>query len=85
MQKKKSVIMQGDLRRKGIIAEKEEFLEDEEHSESEEDFKQEIATGEKDEDVYTEEGREEMLEESEISGKEEGFARGAQKSKRHKK
>jgi hypothetical protein len=55
----------------------EQFLdESEEHTESPEDVELKMRVGDKPVNVYTEEGREELLEEDEIGTWEEGFARG---------
>ena len=70
-------IFEGDLKKEGVSAEKEEFLESEEHSESSDDVETKMHTGEKAVDVYSEEGREELLEEDEISPREEAFSEGA--------
>lgn len=75
---KKGSILEGDLKRKGIVGTKDEFLEDEEHEGSHEAEELKIHTGEKDADVYTEEGREELEEDEEgISPWEEAFMKGA--------
>ncbi len=59
---------------------KESGLEDEEeeHEGSHEDEKLKIRKGEKEDNVYSEEGREEELEEDEIDDWEEGFAEGSE-------
>jgi len=56
----------------------EEGLEDEpeEHQESPEEFKREMEEGLREEDVYTEEGREELEESDEIDPWEEGYIEG---------
>ena len=53
---------------------KEQGIEPEETSEEK---SQEMEHGEKDEDVYSEEGREKLVEDGEISPEEEGFMEGA--------
>jgi len=67
-----------DPRDEGVVPEKNEFLEPEEHEESSEEVKQQMETGEKSVDVSTEEGREELVESGEINAREEGFAVGAE-------
>ena len=57
---------------------KHEFLELDEHDETPEEFTEEIAAGERDADVYTEEGREVLREESAIEDWEEGWVEGAE-------
>ncbi|MDP7141307.1 MAG: hypothetical protein QF506_02995 [Candidatus Woesearchaeota archaeon] len=47
-------------------------------SETKEEVKEDMETGEKEEDVYTEEGREKLIEDDEINPKEEGFMEGAE-------
>ena len=70
-------------RKKGEVAETEkshshEFLDEpEEHEENSEELVQGMHTGEKQQDVYTAEGREELLEADEISDVEEAFGEGA--------
>ena len=49
-----------------------------EPQETKEEEKLEMETGEKEEDIYKEEGREELTEDSEISPDEEGFMEGAE-------
>lgn len=74
---KKSTIFEGDLKRQGISAERNEFLESDEEGTAE-DKELKMHSGEKDADVYTEEGREELEEEEgEIAPWEEAFAKGA--------
>ncbi|MEM4264070.1 MAG: hypothetical protein QW666_04240 [Candidatus Woesearchaeota archaeon] len=75
--KKQSVIKSDDVKKEGIKPEKEEFLESEEHEETPDEFDKELHAGEKEEDVYTEEGREDLVEDDEIEPWEEGFAEGA--------
>ncbi len=77
MPRKKSIFT-GDLKKEGISSKKNEFLEDEEHEESSEDVEQEMHTGKKEADVYTQEGREELVEEDGIADWEEGFSEGAE-------
>lgn len=77
MPRKKSIFT-GDLKKEGVESKKDEFLEDEEHEESSEDVEQEMHTGKKEADVYTQEGREELVEEDGISDWEEGFSEGAE-------
>lgn len=50
--------------------------EPEEHEESSEELEDEMELGEKEEDVYTEEGREKLVEDDEIDTWEAGFAEG---------
>ncbi|MAG08124.1 hypothetical protein CMO89_01520 [Candidatus Woesearchaeota archaeon] len=47
-------------------------------SETEEEIEEDMETGEKEEDVYTEEGREKLVEDDEIEPGEEGFMKGAE-------
>ena len=49
-----------------------------------EEIEEEMDSGEKEEDVYTEEGREKLVEYAEISSREEGFMRGEEKAKKAK-
>ncbi len=70
-------IFEGDLKKEGVSPEKEEFLESEEHAESSDDVETKMHIGEKDADVYTEEGREELLEDDQVSPREEAFSEGA--------
>lgn len=75
---KKKTIFEGSLKKQGIVAEQNEFLEDEEHESTHEEQELKIKIGEKDADIYTEEGREELEEdEGEIAPWEEAFAEGA--------
>jgi len=61
-----------------IVGEPEQFLESEEHTESHAEVEIKLHVGEKETDVYTEEGREELtVDEGEISSWEEGFSEGA--------
>ena len=46
--------------------------------ETSEEIEQDMEAGEKNEDVYSEEGREKLVEDGEISPEEEGFMRGAE-------
>ncbi|MBU1111711.1 MAG: hypothetical protein ABIG93_00240 [archaeon] len=48
-----------------------------EPEETSEEISQDMEHGEKDEDVYSEEGREKLVEDGEISPEEEGFMKGA--------
>ena len=74
----KKTIFEGSLKKEGIIADKNEFSEDEEHENSHEDEEIKMHTGEKEADVYTKEGREELEEDEEgIAPWEEGFMEGA--------
>lgn len=77
---KKSVLT-GDLRKAGISAEKNEFLDEpEEHEGRHEEEELKMHRGIKTADVYTKEGREELAEdEGELAPWEEGFAEGAEK------
>lgn len=55
----------------------EQFLDEpEEHAESPEKVAHSMKVGDKEVDVYTEEGREELIEEGEIADWEEGFSEG---------
>lgn len=77
--KRKPSIFEGRLEKEdeGYAAEKEQFLELEEHSETPEEFATKASKGEKDITVDTFEGREELVESDEIAQWEEGFAEGA--------
>ena len=81
MAKKKSVL-EGDLEKEQVEVPKshshDAFLEPEEHEESADAVEQKMHIGEKEVDVYSEEGREELVEGDEISEKEEGFSEGAE-------
>ncbi|MGH9425389.1 MAG: hypothetical protein ACRD2L_03665 [Terriglobia bacterium] len=59
-----------------IVEEPEGFKEGDEHDETPEEVEHKMHVGGKEVDVYTEEGREELLEEDEVSVVEEGFSRG---------
>lgn len=56
--------------------EKEGFKEPGEHSGTKEDYQEKIDEGGADADVYTEEGREELMEDDEVADWEEGFSEG---------
>ena len=75
---KKRSIFEGRIEKEGITPSKDEFLESEEHEEPHEELELEMHTGKRETDVYTEEGREELMEDDEISPAEEGFAKGAE-------
>jgi len=79
MPKKKGSIFEKD-KESEFASKPEEFLDEpEEHVESHEDAEIKIHIGEKEADVYTEEGREELtVDEGEIAPWEEGFAAGAE-------
>jgi len=62
---------------------KDGFLPPEEHEESSEKFEQEMDENKRDEDVYTEEGREELLEDDAVSDVEQAWSEGAE-GKGHK-
>jgi len=62
---------------------KDGFLPPEEHEESSEKFKEKMDSNERDEDVYTEEGREELLKDDEVSNVEQAWTEGAE-GKGHK-
>ena len=75
---KKGAIFDTDKDVEQILSEPEEFLESEEHPGLHEDAELKIHLNEKEADVYTEEGREELtVDEGEIAPWEEGFAEGA--------
>ena len=76
---KKKSVLSGDLQKEGIVSQKDEFLESEEHDETHQERKLKIRTGQLTADVYTEEGREELGDEAEIKPWEEGFAEGAER------
>ncbi len=80
MPKKKGSIFEKD-KDSELVDEPEEFLEDEEHAGTHENVEVKFHVGDKEADVYTEEGREELTEdEGEISPLEEGFSEGAEGS-----
>ncbi len=55
----------------------EDVYEQEDMPETSEETKQEMESGEREEDIYVEEGREKLIEDAEISAWEEGFMEGA--------
>ena len=57
---------------------KDGFLPPEEHEESSEEFEEEMDTGKRDKDVYTEEGREALVEDDEVEAWEEAWSEGAE-------
>lgn len=68
-----------DPRDEDALPSKDQFIDNpEEHESTREQYEQEIETGEKNESIYTQEGREELLEDGEIAPWEEGFAEGAE-------
>ena len=73
----KKTIFEGSLSKQGIVSEKDEFLEAEEHTETHEESGLKIRIGDKEADIYTEEGTEELEEEDEVAPWEEAFAQGA--------
>ena len=80
MPKKKGSIFEKD-KDSEFVDEPEEFLENEEHAGSHEDMEVKIHVGDKEADVYTEEGREELtVDGDQISPLEEGFSEGAEGS-----
>ncbi len=81
---KKVSVLSGDLKKEGVVAEENSFLDPEEHKETSEQLSEEMDLGEVDEDVYTEEGREKETEDDEISAEEEGFMAGAEGKGRKK-
>ena len=84
VKEKKVSVLEGDLKKEGVVAEENSFLESEEHKETSEQLSEEMDLGEVDEDVYTEEGREKEVEDDEISAEEEGFMAGAEGKGRKK-
>ncbi len=80
--KKKSVVT--SVQPRDIRTDKDSFFEGDEHDETSEEFKAKMGSGERDEDVYTAEGAEELLEDDEIDAKEEGFSEGALPKKRRR-
>lgn len=76
MVNKKSVF-DNDVKKAGFVGRKDGFLEEDEHEESSEDFEKEIEEGDKDADVYTAEGQENLVDNDEIEPWEEGFSEGA--------
>ena len=78
MSKKKGTIFEKDDKSE-IKGEPEEFLEPEEHEGTHEEAEIKIHIGDKEADVYTEEGREHLtVDEGEIAPWEEGFSQGAE-------
>ncbi|MEM3153965.1 MAG: hypothetical protein QW165_00150 [Candidatus Woesearchaeota archaeon] len=77
MPKKKGSIFEKD-KESEFEDEPNEFLEGDEHPETPDDFTVKMQVGEKEADIYTEEGREELEDEGEIAPWEEGFAEGAE-------
>lgn len=78
MPKKKGSIFEKD-KESEFKDEPEEFLESEEHAGTHEEAEIKIHVGDKEADVYTEEGREELtVDEGQIAPWEEGFAAGAE-------
>ncbi len=69
-------------RKKKVPTEKEEFSEEESFAEEDEtpseELKSEMESGEREEEVYSEEGREKLVEDAEISPEEQGFMEGAE-------
>ncbi len=59
-----------------LVGSKNEEFDDED--ESTEDLAEDIKSGKKDADIYSEEGREELMDDDEISDVEEGFSQGAE-------
>ncbi len=78
MPKKKGSIFEKD-KDSELVDEPEEFLESEEHTETHDEVKIKISVGDKEADVYTKEGREELAED-EIAPWEEAFSEGAEGS-----
>ncbi len=76
MPKKKESIFEKPKQDEEIVEEPEGFKEHEEHDETPDELEHKMHVGGKEVDVYTEEGREELLEEDEVDTWEEGFARG---------
>ena len=60
--------------------EQDEFLDAEEREGTHAEHAMKIRVGDREENVYTEEGREELLEDDEISPAEEGFAEGEEEN-----
>ncbi len=80
MAKKKGSIFEKE-KAPELVGEPEEFLESEEHAGTHEDAEIKIHIGDKEADVYTEEGREELtVDGDEIAPWEEGFIEGAEGS-----
>lgn len=69
------------MNKKAIVDEEEKYAPAEEQGitpdETEEEKEFEMQTGEKDEDIYEEKGREQQIENDEISDSEEGYMEGA--------
>lgn len=75
--KKKSVLEQGHLCREGISEEKEDCTKEAKNLDEEDEA---IHEGEMDSDTSTEAGREELMENDEISPEEEAFSEGAEET-----
>jgi len=71
--KKKEVVEEEKL-----VGKQKEFLDPEEHEESSEEIGIKMHTGDADADIYTEEGREKLLEDDEIKPSEEAFTEGTE-------
>ena len=83
MAKKKAALVD-DVEK--VIGTKNAFAEDDdEHEESEEKVEDEFASGDKEADPYTEEGREKLEEDDEAKPGEIGYAKGSVGGKRHNK
>jgi len=78
--KKGSIFEKPKADEEEAVGEPEGFLEGDEHSDSHAEHSLKIRVGDQEEDVYTQEGREEMEESDEIAPWEEGFAEGAEGS-----
>ena len=75
--KKKSVLEQGHLCKEGISEEKEDCTKEEKNIDDKDEA---IHEGEMDSDTSTEAGREELMENDEISPDEEAFSEGAEET-----
>jgi hypothetical protein len=77
MPKKKKENIFEKAKKQGIVSEPEQFRDEkEEHSENPEELQAKMSSGSAETDVYSGEGREEMMEEDELAGWEEGFSEG---------
>lgn len=78
VEERKGTIFEGSLEEEGIDNSNHVHDEPEEHEQTSDELKKEMDEGKEDEDVYTEEGREKLVEDGEITPEEEGFMQGAE-------
>ena len=74
----KKGVFNNEADKSNFVSKKDGFLEPEEHTESSEDMESEMETGQRDTDVYTVEGQNNLVENDEIAPWEEGFSEGAE-------